>query len=253
MGLGKVVNSVLNPLGLKIARLPIGAKGGPTPPHYELASDTSSGLKKNTLRVLNLVEYTKRSGATYSGGAFDSAYHSIELDGHSFSGQRQPQDRLAGVDFDFNDAVVLDIGCNQGGMLFAVADRIKYGIGIDYDPRMINAANRIRSHLHITNTDFYVFDLEREHLDLLDSLLRDDHVDIIFLLSVCMWIKNWREVVNKCSSLAPNLLFETNGSPGQQTEQEQYLRKIYRGVKMLRGTSPDDPSQQKRKLFLCDR
>ena len=57
---------------------------------------------------------------------------------------------------------MLDIGCNQGGMLYELSNRIKYGVGIDYDSRMINVANKIKSHNKLNHLDYYVFDLEKE-------------------------------------------------------------------------------------------
>ncbi len=96
-------------------------------------------------------------------------------------------------------------------MLFATKDEIEWGVGIDFDSKMINAANRIRSLRKIENLDFYVFDLDREDLTIIEDFLPDD-VDIVFLLSVCAWIRRWREVIEYCRDLAPHLLFEANGT-----------------------------------------
>jgi hypothetical protein len=67
-----------------------------------------------------------------------------------------------------------------------------------------------------------------------------------------MWLKNWKSVIDAAKSFSPALLFESNGSDEQQHDQEEYLRGAYDNVLLLRHTSPDDPGQQRRRLFLCN-
>jgi hypothetical protein len=45
------------------------------------------------------------------------------------------------------------------------------------------------------------------------------------------------------------MLFETNGTNQQQGDQEQYLRVRYASVRLLSGSSNDDPGQKRRSLF----
>ena len=161
-------------------------------------------------QVLNMLDYTKTSGQRYSARSLPAGYHSIELDGIRFSGQRDPRQRVAQVPLDFSGKTVLDIGCNQGGMLFELADRIHHGVGIDYDARMINAANRIRSHRRIGNLDFFVFNLEREDLNIIRDLLPGPRVDVALLLSVCQWIRNWRELIAFTAAISPAIVFDLN-------------------------------------------
>ena len=136
-------------------------------------------------------------------------------------------------------------------MLFALPGGIRHGVGIDYDRRLINAANKMRSHSKIPNLDFYVFDLEKEDLNLIRDFLPVEKVDVAFLLAVCMWIENWQEVVRFASTVCHALLFEANGKPEQQQEQVDFLKTIYRDVQLLQEHSPDDPLQKKRKLYWC--
>jgi SAM-dependent methyltransferase len=248
-----MVNTALMPLGVKISRIERIRHSAPYQHKYDLAPDALDGLDRDTRRVLNLVNYTKRSATQYSAERYESAYYSIELKGRSFAGQRAPKARLDAVPFDFDGATVLDIGCNQGGMLFALSDRIRHGVGIDYDPRMVNSANRLKSYRGVANVDFYVFDLEREDLAVIQNFLSAQTVDIVLLLSVCMWISNWREVIDKARDMSTHLLFETNGSPAQQLEQEAFLRRTYGGTTLIRDSSPDDQHQKARRLHLCSR
>jgi len=211
------------------------------------------GLDRGTRKVINLLNYTKRSGSSYDGQGYDVGYHSFKIKGKRFKGQRDPEQRLSNVDYDFTGKIVLDIGCNQGGMIHEVADRIKHGVGIDFDSRMINVANRISSYYQSPNTDFYIFNLEEEELEFICDFLPENRVDICFLLSVCMWIKNWKEVIRFCHSISDNLLFETNGGDEEQNEQIAYLNELYAEVDLRSATSEDDPGQKKRKLLLCSK
>ena len=248
--IGRLVNALLNPLGIRLSRI----EGDLTPLYnnkYELDPDNFNGLDRETRKVLNLLSYTSLSGSSYNAELYDSYYHAIKLNNTEISGQRQPAERLAAIPFDFTNASVLDIGSNQGGMLFEIAGSIRHGIGLDYDCRMVNVANRIKSYKTLNNIDFFVFDLEKENLNLIDNFLPSKKIDIVFLLSVCMWIENWRDVIAKSRSIADTLLFESNGTDEQQLEQEKALNLHYKEINLLRTSSPDDPGQKLRKLYFC--
>ena len=229
-------------------------KEKPAPaPRMDIEAAEVDGLDRGTRKILNLLNYTKKSGSSYDGVQYDVGYHSFNINGREFRGQRDPIQRFAKVDYDFSGKTVLDIGCNQGGMIHAIADQIAHGVGIDYDSRMINVANRIRAYNGSTNTDFFVFNLEDESLEYINDLLPDRPLDICFLLSVAMWIENWRDVVRFCHKNAEHLLFESNGKVEQQQEQIAFLEETYSNVTMCSETSDDDPGQSKRKLLLCQR
>lgn len=202
------------------------------------------------VQALNLLGYTKTSGSSYSARRFPAGYHTIQFDGLTLRGQRDPLARLELVPFDFTGKTVLDIGSNQGGMLLALTDKLKWGVGVDYDYRLVNAANRISRIKGAANLDFYVFDLERENLRLIRDYLPGKRADLCFLLSVCMWLKNWREVVDFAASVSEAVLFESNGSDQQQDEQIAYLKSVCRSIEMLAEESADDPGQKRRRLVL---
>jgi len=145
-------------------------------------------------------------------------------------GQRDPHLRLSKLQMDFTGKRVLDIGTNQGGMLLAIREQLYLGVGLDYDSHMINAANRIAATVKANNLHFFVFDLEKDPLELILDLVPDGSIDVVFLLSVCMWIKNWETVIRFCAENAPMLVFESNGSNEQQQSQEVALRKYFSKV-----------------------
>lgn len=201
-------------------------------------------------QIHNVLNFTKTSGSIYSAQQFPAGYHTLHVDGVQLRGQRDPYNRLAELPFEFNGKTVLDLGCNQGGMIHAIADKVKWAVGIDFDARMINAANRLKQAIGSNNTHFYVLDLDRDPLALIGDLMPDRRADICFVLSVCMWLKNWRRVIDFAHSKSGFLLFETNGTPRQQQEQINYVRSKYGKMDVISESSKDDPQQKNRKLLL---
>ncbi|NQX90246.1 MAG: methyltransferase [Halioglobus sp.] len=224
-------------------------------PSYDLFQRKNTGSSESdnfTLnQVLNVLNYTKHSGQTYSADQFPAGYHTLRLFSQEIRGQRDPKARLAVTPINFVDISVLDVGCNQGGMLFEVADSIRWGVGLDYDSNMVNAATKINFQRSENNLSFYKFDLEKDPLDLIQDFLPEGRVDMVFLLSVCMWIRNWQEVIACLAYISDSMLFESNGSNAQQDEQAVFLKQIYGKVELIAGDSPDDPSQKNRRLYLC--
>lgn len=244
----KWVNNGLSYAGVKIVRCEP-ERAAQTDNLYPLEGGSAEDVEVSKLK--NLTAYTKTSGSPYDARDFPHGYHTLRVAGHELKGQRDASQRLQGVPFEFAGATVLDLGCNQGGMLFEIADQIKSGIGVDYDYRMVNVANRVRSFGSVNNLDFYVFDLDHENLNLLRNFLCGPGVDIVFLLAVCEWLKNWKSVIDMARAISPAMLFETNGPVAMQSDQEAYLRSVYADVSMVRGASTDDLTEQRRKLFLC--
>ncbi len=153
--------------------------------------------------------------------------------------------------FNFTNKIVLDIGCNSGGMLHSLANKIQLGVGVDRDGKCVNAANLTRSLNQTHNLWFYTIDLEKENLTIIEKFLLGNTVDICFLLSVCMWITNWKEVIAYASQISEALLFESNGSGSEQTEQVDTLHSFFNEIQLIHSKSLDDVNQHARKLYLC--
>lgn len=98
---------------------------------------------------------------------------------------------------------------------------------------------------------FYVFDIDKDPHDLLLDYLDGGRTDVVFLLSVCMWVEKWRDPITFCAGIAARMVFESNGTEAQQAEQIEHLRKTFRDVSLVSGESQDDPGQKKRKLLLA--
>jgi hypothetical protein len=218
-----------------------------------IALESASPSERPLIQVRNLLDYTKTSNTIYAGREFPAGYNTIDVLGVRLSGQREPERRLRMAPIDFTGKTVLDIGCNQGGMLLPIRDKVKWAVGVDYDPHMINVANKIKFVTGAGNLSFFVIDLEHESLDIIRDFLPDLQVDVAFLLSVCMWIENWREVIDFAQGISSSMLFETNGTPQQQRDQLSYLERKYHSVQALSESSTDDPRQKNRALyFLSD-
>jgi hypothetical protein len=220
--------------------------------HLVELTDESDPKTEKVLKALSAVGHATKTGESYSGRAFTAGYHSVEIAGRYFRGQRECSMRLAQVPYDFSDKVVLDLGCASGGMLHCLSDRIQEGIGVDANPGLINAANLIKDINNSRNLRFYTFDLDRQDLTFLADFLLHPQVDVCFLLSMCLWLDNWRGVIDWASKTAGALLIETNGSELQQRAQRDYVRLRYPKVTLISATSPDDPGQKKRALLLCE-
>lgn len=203
--------------------------------------------------VTNLLDYAKDTEASYSGRVFESGYHTVDLNEVALYGQRHPAERLKHVPYDFDGKTVLDLGCNIGGMLHHLAPRIRSGVGLDRSVRSVNAANMVASVNGTRNLAFYVFDLDLEDYRLWESFVLGESVDICFLLSMCMWIRKWKKVVDAAERTAPSLLLETNGTDAQQEGQLDYVRARYRHVELCAQSSLDDSIQKNRRLYLCRR
>lgn len=212
---------------------------------------SSNPQEISLVQVRNLLSYSTLSGKLYAGDKFPGGYQTISILGTSLLGQRDPVKRLSYVPLDFTGKRILDIGCNQGGMLLSINEQAKWCVGLDYDQRLINAANKVRSVRGSANVDFFAFDVEKEPIDLICDFLPESKVDIVFLLAMCMWIKNWKELITFCSSISPLMLFESNGSDIQQSEQVEFLGKVFDEVSILNHESNDDQLHSDRKLYLA--
>ena len=249
MQLKKIIREtpVIGPLTIKVAHK-LGYKRPKN--DYTFNRITQEG-ESNLTKIQNLLNYTKTSESFYAATNFPAGYHTLTIGGKTFKGRRNPKARLEKVPFDFADKSVLDIGSNQGGMLFELKDDVKWGVGIDYDPRMINAANKIKAVESYQHLSFYHFNLESDSLELIEDLLPENKVDIIFLLAVCRWIKNWKEVIRYCAYLSDTLLIETNGTLLEQEEQIKFVKQLFSKIEVISLHSVDDPERNDRQLYLC--
>ena len=212
---------------------------------------------KSAEDVLKIIQNSVGRKWKTFGHGFEAAYHTIKLGDKVFQGQRDISKRLANVKYDFDNKVVFDIGCNIGGMLHSLSSNIKHGIGIDYNPKAINAANAIKEYNDVHNLDFYTFDLQKESLQTLKDFSNGREVDICMVLAIALWVKNWKEVVKVCHEMSQTLLYESNGNEEFQNQQYEFLKFLYKDIELIADKSNDDNRKggkaKMRKTFICKR
>lgn len=206
----------------------------------------------NVQSMLKVLDYTKTNKKWFDDKDLVAGYHTVSILGEKVKGQRDPEMRLAKVDFDFSGKRVLDVGCSNGGLLHALSDKVAFGVGVDFNSKCINAANALKAINRRDNIHFYTFDLDKEDLSMLNHLVFGERVDVCFFFNISLWVKRWKEVFTLCSELTQSLLFEAHGDDTQQAEQLSFVHSVYSSVKLLSEQSDDDPTYAKRKMYLCE-
>lgn len=159
---------------------------------------------------------------------FSDSYTNIYVKGKLVAeGNRDPLTRIKTLPIDLTGKTVLDLGCNCGGMLYSVHEKVKHGIGFDINEQAIKNANTIKSDYSINNLEFHVRDLER-HID-----FDIPKTDVTFMLSISRWVTTWKEVLERVSSDV--LIFEAHSKAKSNEAQEQidFVKTVYPNVQHL--------------------
>lgn len=211
-------------------------------------------MEESVLKVVNYALGKKRQ--TFGHG-FESAYHSTKIGSKEFKGQRDISKRYENIDYDFTGKVAIDFGCNMGGMLHYISDKLEYGVGLDYNSKVINAANMLSAANNIHNINYYTFNFDSEDVNMVDNFVLNKKVDVCFVLAIALWVKKWEKVVKYCYKTSPTLIYESNGSDHFQNRQKEFLKSLYDSVELLADKSLDDnrkdSQSKKRMLFICKR
>jgi SAM-dependent methyltransferase len=164
---------------------------------------TIQRLKKLLCATVGHNKYNGWVNATIYG------YHSFNIHNFAVQGQRKPLERINifREHLDFTGKSVVDFGCNNGGMLLHLPE-IAIGVGFDYDENCINVATEFAKVLSYNNT------LKFFKQDLNDFCFSRDvpyqGVDIVFLLALGSWIKNWRGLYEECIKHCKHIVLEIN-------------------------------------------
>jgi hypothetical protein len=180
-----------------------------------------------------------------------NGYHSLNIFNINLIGQRTPIKRIATIikKYDFTDKIVLDLGCNIGGMLLHLP-QIKKGIGIDFDETCINCGNYIANVLKFNDLNFYKYDLN--NLSLIEKMneFNIKNIDIIFLLSIGSWASNWKQLYSDCINNTKHILLETNNDI-EGKPQLQLFKDYNCKIDLISEQSLDDNTgNYDRKLYL---
>ncbi len=201
----------------------------------------SALIKEQLKKTVGEVHYNGWNNRTTYG------YHSYDIGNVHIQGQRNPKMRLDEMRkyVDFKDKRVLDLGCNVGAMLHHLPE-IKIGLGLDYDINSINAGNNITKILE-RNVHLYQADFDKDND--LDSYFKSNP-DIIFILSIGSWVKNWKEIYQKSLDTGAILILETNNDK-EGKPQLEFFKDC--NIKLIIDNSKDDSTgNNNRKTYLIN-
>jgi len=173
----------------------------------------------------------------WANGRKEYGYHSFNIGNVRFIGQRDPLQRLNKMRqmYNFTDKYVVDIGSNTGGMLFHLFE-IKKGLGVDFDTTCIDASTLIKNKLRaFDHLEFVQRDIQKEEIKDLFVL----KPDVVFLLSMGSWLKNWREVYTTVLENTDTIFLETNND-SEGLPQLNFFKECNSNIDMVSEKSDDD-------------
>jgi hypothetical protein len=179
-------------------------------------------------------------------------YHSIQLFNMNIIGQRNCIKRILKMKehYDFKNKVVMDVGCNIGGMLHFLLDA-KRGIGVDIDRKCIDVGRIIQRELQniVLPCEFYEMNLEHTHE--FETRLQTERPDCIFLLSLGSWIRNWKELYKLVCTYVDTFFLETNNNQ-EGVAQLDYIQSLSFQIHLIKEKSDDDMTgNDRRQLYIC--
>lgn len=194
----------------------------------------------NTIKIF-LINTTKQKHYNGWTNRTTYGYHSFKIQNIELPGQRQPWVRLNKIKkyFDFTNKTLIDFGCNTGGMVFHLPE-LKTAYGLDFNTDCIKSCNYISSILqHKTNYYFFQQDLNNFDIKKFINEKNINKIDVIFLLSLGSWIKNWKELYNQSILYCNNIILETNNDD-EGRPQLTYFESLNCNITLISNESDDD-------------
>ena len=176
-------------------------------------------------------------------------YHSIQIGNVNLTGQRNPNERLAILRqfIDFKDKVVVDLGCNVGGMLHHLAEA-KHAYGFEFDQRCVKAATRIAEIFHLPET-FYQADLNTFQPNVTFNTFVHKP-DVVFLFNIGSWVGKWPKLYRAVAETGvPIIVLETNNDIEGKPQLELF-RRVGRKTQLLSQAIDDMTGNFRRKTYL---
>ena len=191
-------------------------------------------------QILTTRNYTMYNG--WSNARSSYGYHSFNLPGVDIQGQRTPSKRIEEFQkhISFDNKVVVDIGCNVGGMLFHIPN-LKKGYGFDYDNKCIVAANNIANILDRKELAFSTIDLDKVPHDNLKNYI-NEKIDIVFFLSVGKWILTHKDLYKFFVKQGADIILELNNNRKDKAQLEVF-KELGLEPKLIIEGSPDDNTE----------
>ncbi|MGJ7461878.1 class I SAM-dependent methyltransferase [Halomonas sp. MA07-2] len=206
----------------------------------EMLQDASRSFRKKSDR-----HYLKSQGLIYS--AFSVAGFSVARE----LAQRDAESRIQQFslpDTIWQGARVLDLGCNNGAMLFQASNLgIQCGLGIEYDQDKVELALKITNTAGLKNLEFQQGDI--------DQLLASDlePYDIVFALAIERHVNDVEKLYLLLGKVTSKVLcFEGNGGCDIDVVKEKLIAVGFRDFS-YKGFCQDDvvPSNNRRPVLLA--
>uniref|UniRef100_A0A7S0JLZ4 Uncharacterized protein n=1 Tax=Calcidiscus leptoporus TaxID=127549 RepID=A0A7S0JLZ4_9EUKA len=176
-------------------------------------------------------------------------YHSIQIGNVNLVGQRNPNERLNILRsfLNFTGKVVVDLGCNVGGMLHHLAE-VKHAYGFEFDPRCVKAATRIAEIFHLPE-HFYQANLNT--FDPNSTFRGLEHApDIVFVFNIGSWVGQWQQLYQAIANTGvPMIVLETNNDK-EGAPQLRTFRDMGRKVQFISQAKDDVTGNFRRKTYL---
>jgi SAM-dependent methyltransferase len=142
---------------------------------------------------------------------------------------------------------VLDLGCNNGAMLFQLSNESPaLGLGIEYDPEKVDLARRIAEFAGVRTLVFRAGDLDR-----LEPHELNGPFDLVLCLAVEAHVRKPKHLYQLLAAVTRGkLLFEANASTPPEKVLSELTKAGFRDVRHL-GTCDDDivPRNNRRPIF----
>lgn len=180
-------------------------------------------------------------------------YHSFNLPGVNITGQRNPLKRLEKIKklINFENKVIVDLGCNTGGMLIHLDNIIGYGFDIDVNA--IIAAKNISELLEKPNLKFNVHDFNTDQLDKIRSIVKEPP-NIVFALAIGKWIPQHNKVYQFFVDLgAEAFILETNNDKIGKSELSFFESINWKKQLIIENSFDDLTRNKKRKTYLIEK
>jgi 2-polyprenyl-3-methyl-5-hydroxy-6-metoxy-1,4-benzoquinol methylase len=146
---------------------------------------------------------------------------------------------------------VLDLGCNIGGMLFAIQQyRPGRCLGIEYDLEKVRMAQDIAAYNGLANVKFVQADIDTMSVEQAEGPF-----DVVFCLAVEAHVKNRRKLYETLSKATKTILYFEGNSTTDPEEVRKCLMAVGFRKVLSQGISRDDivPANNRRPLLIAEK
>lgn len=224
--------------------------------------DNSNGIGPILMNREKLISYIKE-GAQFPVKRRPMQYQAIQVkDINLLGGRSSSSARLEEIGFDpnlFQNASLLDIGCNIGAFCFEAQ---KHGatltVGIDGNDAAIEAAKCLRNYARNKNMLFFSYHLDQNLLVniknisllyLLKEVADQTHFDVVFALSIVTHVKNKKGFFRQLDQVTKKLLVLEGHADETEDMYRSYLSRYTSFSKVdFKGYSSD---RSRRPVLFC--